>query len=163
MNQRLNKRLLLLLSAFLIFQSEQTFAQDSAQVKETRKEQIFMVVEVMPEFPGGPEKMLDFIARKIVYPDSAKEAGIEGRVIVQFVVDTTGDLIEAKVVRGIGYGCDEEVLRVISIMPEWSPGMQRGKKVRVRYNLPVKFQLYRDEPKKKERKERKRRLFRNRG
>ncbi len=77
----------------------------------------------------------------VVYPQEAKEAGIEGKVFVEFYIEGDGTVCDAKVLRGIGYGCDEEALRVIGLMPKWYPGKQRGKAVRVRYTLPVTFKL----------------------
>jgi len=140
--------------------SEQEIIEIRETATETDEKPIFMVVEEMPEFPGGPEAMMKFIGKNVQYPDSAKELGIEGRVIAQFVIDTAGNLTDIKILRGIGYGCDEEVVRVLKAMPKWKPGKQRGKAVRVRYNLPVKFQLEGDTPKPKKKK--RRRLFRSR-
>jgi len=95
----------------------------------------------MPEFPGGDTALYRFLAENIHYPDSAKTAGIQGRVFITFVVNTDGSISDARVLRGIGGGCDEEALRVVKSMPNWIPGKQRGKPVRVQYNLPIKFSL----------------------
>jgi protein TonB len=102
---------------------------------------VFTIVEEMPAFPGGEGKMLEYIAKNIKYPPVARENGIQGRVYVTFVVDKDGKIKDAKVLRGIGGGCDEEALRVVKTMPEWKPGRQNGRSVQVQYNLPVNFVL----------------------
>ncbi len=103
---------------------------------ETEENQIFVVVEQMPELIGG----LDSIRRKVRYPAVARKAGLEGRVIVQFIVDKEGRVQDATVVRGIGGGCDEEALRVVS-EARFRPGKQRGKHVKVKMSVPVTFRL----------------------
>ncbi|MBZ0242672.1 MAG: TonB family protein [Bacteroidales bacterium] len=103
--------------------------------------EIFTVVESMPEFPGGPGKMMEYIAKNIKYPAMARESGIQGRVFVNFVVEPDGSVSNVKILRGIGGGCDEEAVRVVEDMPKWTPGRQRGKAVRVSFNLPVRFTL----------------------
>jgi protein TonB len=95
----------------------------------------------MPEFPGGMGELMKYLAENIKYPPLAKESGIQGRVFINFVVEPNGSISNVKVLRGIGGGCDEEAVRVVSKMPNWKPGKQRGKAVRVSYNLPVKFTL----------------------
>ncbi len=109
--------------------------------EEVIEEEIFTVVESMPEFPGGQAKMLEFIATNIKYPPMARESGIQGRVFVNFVVEPDGSVSNVTILRGIGGGCDEEAIRVIQSMPKWTPGRQRGKAVRVSFNLPVRFTL----------------------
>lgn len=109
--------------------------------EEVLEAEIFTVVESMPEFPGGMGELMKFLAQNIKYPPLAKESGIQGRVFINFVVEPTGAISNVKVLRGIGGGCDEEAVRVVSSMPSWKPGKQRGKNVRVSYNLPVKFTL----------------------
>ena len=109
--------------------------------EEVEEQQIFQVVENMPEFPGGRAALMKYLATNIKYPPYAKEAGIQGRVFINFVVEKDGSITAVKVLRGIGGGCDEEAIRVVKNMPKWSPGMQRGKPVRVSFNLPVKFTL----------------------
>src|SRR5205085_12283823 len=101
---------------------------------------IFTVVEEMPSFPGGEEKLFEYLS-KIKYPAIAKENGISGRVYVTFVVDKDGKIRDVKTLRGIGGGCDEEAIRVVSAMPDWKPGRQNGRNVAVQYNLPVNFNL----------------------
>ena len=99
---------------------------------------VFTYVERMPEFIGD---VREYLSKNIRYPQKAKDDGIEGRVVVQFVVRADGSITDAKVIRGIGGGCDEEALRVIRAMPKWTPGMQNGKRVAVLFNLPVMFKL----------------------
>lgn len=102
---------------------------------------IFTVVESMPEFKGGMAKLYSYLGNNIKYPVMAKESGIQGKVYVTFVVERDGSITDVRVLRGIGGGCDEEAVRVVSGMPGWTPGKQRGKPVRVQYNLPVRFTL----------------------
>ena len=102
---------------------------------------VFTIVEEMPSFPGGEEKMLEYIAKNIKYPPVARENNITGRVYVSFVVDKDGKIKDAKILRGIGGGCDEEALRVVKTMPDWKAGRQNGRSVQVQFNLPVNFTL----------------------
>ena len=101
----------------------------------------FVIVEQMPQFPGGEKEMMKFIKNNLRYPTVATEMGISGTVIVNFVVDKDGKITRIKVVRGIGGGCDEEAVRVLSKMPAWSPGKQGGRAVLVSYTVPFKFML----------------------
>ena len=110
-------------------------------VEEVVEEQIFTIVEQMPSFPGGDAALMKYLGNSIKYPAIAKDAGIQGTVFVTFVVDEKGDVKDVKVLRSIGGGCDEEAIRVVKNMPKWSPGKQRGKAVKVQYNLPIKFTL----------------------
>lgn len=110
-------------------------------VEEVVEEEIFTIVEEMPSFPGGEAKMFEYLGQNIRYPQIAREAGISGVVYVNFVVGTDGKITDVKVLRGIGGGADEEAIRVVKNMPSWSPGKQRGKAVRVSYNLPIRFSL----------------------
>ncbi len=102
---------------------------------------IYSVVEVMPKFPGGEKKLMSYLGENISYPETAKNAKVSGRVFITFVIEKDGSVNEVKLLRGIGSGCDEEALRVISSMPKWKPGMQNGNAVRVQYNLPIKYAL----------------------
>ncbi len=103
--------------------------------------EIFTIVEEMPNFPGGEAKLFEYLGKNIKYPQMATDMGISGVVYVTFVVDENGKVKDPKVLRGIGGGCDEEALRVVRNMPSWEPGKQRGKAVRVQYNLPIRFTL----------------------
>ena len=111
------------------------------QVEEESEQQIFVIVEKNPEFPGGDVARLRFLTDNIKYPVVAQENGIQGRVTCQFVVNTDGTIVDIEVVRGVDPSLDREAMRVISIMPKWTPGEQRGKPVRVRFTLPVQFRL----------------------
>ena len=102
---------------------------------------VYQIVEEMPEFPGGAEAMMKSIAGNIKYPEAAIDKNIEGRVFVSFVIEKDGSVSNVKVLRGIGGGCDEEAARVISSMPKWKPGKQKGKPVRVSYQIPIMFKL----------------------
>ncbi|MCK9398362.1 MAG: TonB family protein [Bacteroidales bacterium] len=125
-----------------IVQSKSAIAEDNSEMSDLESDaQIFMVVESMPEFPGGDSALYRFLTENIHYPDSTKKAGIQGRVFMTFAVNKDGSISDVQVLRGIGGGCDEEALRVVKSMPNWIPGKQRGKPVRVQYNLPIKFSL----------------------
>jgi periplasmic protein TonB len=102
---------------------------------------VFTYVEEMPTFPGGEAAMYDYLRTKIKYPAMARENNITGRVYINFVVDKDGVIKDVKVLRGIGFGCDEEAVRVIKSMPSWKPGKQNGRSVPVSYNMPINFSL----------------------
>jgi protein TonB len=109
--------------------------------EEVVEDEIFTIVEQMPSFPGGEKAMFEYLGKSTKYPTLAKESGISGIVFVTFVVEKDGSVTGVKVLRGIGGGCDEEAVRVVKSMPKWTPGEQRGKKVKVQYNLPYRFVL----------------------
>lgn len=109
--------------------------------EEVHETEVFTIVEEMPEFPGGMNKLADYLAKNIKYPQMARESGIQGRVFITFVVEKDGSVTNVQVLRSLGGGCDEEAMRVVKSMPKWKPGKQRGKPVRVSYNLPVNFKL----------------------
>ena len=109
--------------------------------EEPEEQTIFEIVENMPEFPGGMAQCLQFLAKNIKYPTIAQENGTQGRVIIQFVVNKDGSIVDPKVVRSVDPYLDKEALRVIMTMPKWKPGMQRGKPVRVKFTVPVMFRL----------------------
>jgi protein TonB len=102
---------------------------------------IFTVVESMPEFPGGEPALYDFLRRNVKYPETAKDAGISGKVYITFVVEKDGSITDVRLKRGIGGGCDEEALRVVKMMPTWKPGLQRTHPVRVQFIMDIKFTL----------------------
>jgi TonB family protein len=104
-------------------------------------DEVFQVVEHQPEPVGGMKAFYEYVRKNIKYPDEARNKGIQGRVFVQFVVDTDGSLTDIAILKGIGAGCDEEALRLIENSPKWTPGKQRGKPVKVRMSLPVVFKL----------------------
>ena len=109
--------------------------------KGEASKEVFKVVEQMPSYPGGPADLLKFLAANINYPKAAKDAGIEGMVVIQYVIEKDGSISNAKIVKGLGSGCDEEALRVVNAMPNWTPGKQRGQVVPVQFNLPIRFKL----------------------
>ncbi|MDR3610222.1 MAG: TonB family protein [Ignavibacteriaceae bacterium] len=112
-------------------------------VDEPKKEeaQIFTYVEEMPTFPGGDEAFYTYVGSHIVYPEIAKRAGVEGKLWIQFVVSTSGKVSDVVVQKGIGAGCDEEAVRVVKSMPNWTPGRQNGHPVNVRMSVPIVFKL----------------------
>ncbi len=124
---------------------QETIMDDFVPVFEEEEEvvemEIFTVVESMPGYPGGDAARMKFLQDNIKYPQMARESGIQGTVYVTFVVETDGSVTDVRVLRGIGGGCDEEAIRVINKMPNWNAGKQRGKPVRVQFNMPIKFTL----------------------
>ena len=109
--------------------------------QDQAKEEAFDVVEEMPEFPGGPKALMDYLMENVKYPKTAFDADIQGRVIAQFVVDKEGTVRDAHVVKSVDPALDAEALRVINNMPKWRPGRQNGKVVNVKYTIPVSFSL----------------------
>lgn len=102
---------------------------------------IFVFVEDQPVFPGGEEARLRYLANSIKYPEFANKSGIQGTVYTTFVVEKNGEITNVEILRGIGGGCDLEAIEAIKAMPRWKPGKQRGRNVRVQFNMPVKFIL----------------------
>ncbi|ALO16283.1 hypothetical protein L21SP5_02660 [Salinivirga cyanobacteriivorans] len=119
---------------------EQTDIMIEEEVEEEEPE-IFMVVEQMPEFPGGQAELFKYISQNIQYPAIAKENGIQGKVFIQFVVGKDGSITNVTVLRGVDPSLDKEAVRVVKNMPKWKPGKQRGKPVYVRYQVPINFKL----------------------
>lgn len=105
------------------------------------QDKVFTVVEHMPEFPGGDEALVSFIQKNIQYPDDAREIGVQGRVIVVFVVNEDGSISDMKIKKSVWPSIDKEVLRVMTLLPNFKPGTQQGKKVKVTYVLPVAVRL----------------------
>ena len=112
-----------------------------AQNKKAANDKVLEKAEVMPEFPGGEQAMMDFVAKNVQYPKEAMEKEISGRVLVGFIVEKDGSISETEIVKGIGGGCDEEAVRVVKAMPKWKPGKEKGKPVRVSYMMPIFFKL----------------------
>ena len=110
-------------------------------LEEPAEEEPFTFVEQMPSFPDGQEAMYKYIYEHIKYPAIARENGISGQVVVQFVVSKEGEIQKARVVRPLGGGCSEEALRVVNGMPRWKPGKHNGRAVPVTFTLPIKFVL----------------------
>lgn len=120
---------------------EEYIPVDVEEEEEIVEEEIFQVVEQQPAYPGGDAARMKFLSKNIEYPQMAKESGIQGTVYVQFVVEKDGSVSDVQILRGIGGGCDEEAMRVVKMMPNWDPGKQRGKAVRVLFRVPIKFTL----------------------
>jgi len=108
---------------------------------EEKADEIFDVVETMPTPPGGMEGWNKYLSQNLKYPTQARRMGIEGTVYVVFVVNTDGSIQDVEILRGIGGGCDEEAMRVVKAAPNWEPGKQRGRPVRVKMRLPIRFKL----------------------
>ncbi len=122
-----------------VLKAKEEIAQPEPPKEEENK--VFDVVEEQPSFPGGQGALMQWLSDNIKYPVIAAENGVQGRVIVQFVVSKTGSISDVKVVRGVDPSLDREAVRVVSQMPKWTPGRQNGTTVNVRYTLPVTFRL----------------------
>lgn len=117
----------------------------AARQRIEQEQEVFDVVENMPEFPGGTTAMMEYIAKNLRYPAKAHQAGIQGRVIASFIVEKDGSISKPGIMRSVNPDLDAEAIRVLSAMPKWKPGTQRGKEVRVRYTVPVNFKLNKPE------------------
>ena len=106
-----------------------------------KNQQVFDVVEQMPEYPGGMQALFEYLGQNLKYPEDAKQQKVEGRVIAIFVVETDGSISNVEVVKPVFPSLDAEAVRVLSDMPKWKPGMQSGKVVRVKYTVPINFSL----------------------
>ena len=130
---------LIILSLMAVFGLTTVSAQKT--VVAEKNQQAFDVVEQMPEFPGGIKALLDYLCQNVKYPADAEKQKIEGRVIANFVVETDGSISNVEVFRPVFPSLDAEAVRVLSAMPKWKPGMQSGKVVRVKYTVPISFNL----------------------
>jgi TonB family protein len=124
---------LILFSLLFLLTSNLVLAQNT--------DDVFVIVEKMPEYPGGTQEMYKFISENIRYPQMEKEDGIQGQVVVSFIVEKNGELSSAKILRGVSPALDNEAIKVVNLMPAWNPGLQRGEPVRVMFNLPIRFSL----------------------
>ena len=111
------------------------------EIEEESDDEFFMVVENMPEFPGGDLGLMKYIQKNVKYPPIAKEYNITGKVYVSFIVDKSGSVTNVKIVRGVDRNLDSEALRVVKSLPKYKPGKQRGKAVRVMFTIPINFTL----------------------
>lgn len=146
-----------IIALMLIGNAQNTFSQQKEKVgiasltenPTTSEDQLppFVMVEQMPQFPGGESAMMQYIGTNLKYPESAAKESIEGRVVLRFVVTKTGDIKDVSVIRSLDSRCDEEAMRVVRAMPKWTPGKQGGKDVDVYYTLPVLYKLQKDTPK----------------
>lgn len=126
--------------AMVLFLAHPVSAQETQQKEQkSPPRMVFTVVEKQPEFPGGTKEMAKFLESNIQYPAAAREARVHGKVFISFIILDDGDVSDIKVTKGIGHGCDEEAVRVASMMPKWTPGKQNGRPVAVKYNTVVNF------------------------
>lgn len=145
------------IALMLIGNAQNTFSQQKEKVEiasltenpTTSEDQLppFVMVEQMPQFPGGESAMMQYIGTNLKYPESAAKENIEGRVVLRFVVTKTGDITDVSVLRGLDSRCDEEAMRVVRAMPKWTPGKQGGKDVDVYYTLPMLYKLQKENTK----------------
>ena len=130
---------LIIMSLMALFGLTTVSAQKT--VVAEKNQQVFDIVEQMPEYPGGMQALLEYLMENVKYPEDAEKQKIEGRVIAIFVVETDGSISNVEVVKPVFPSLDAEAVRVLSGMPKWKPGMQSGKVVRVKYTVPINFSL----------------------
>ena len=138
----MKKILVLLLILMLSLSCKQQIQEEETEVNKSVNPEITEIIdpiEISPCYPGGMEKMKEFIYSNLQYPRTA--AWVNGRVFVRFIVSETGKISDVEVLRGLAAPFDEEAVRVITMMPDWIPGRQGGKAVKVRYNLPISFKV----------------------
>jgi periplasmic protein TonB len=114
--------------------------EEKVEIKPV-EEEVFTVVEQQAEFPGGQGAMNKYLGKNLRYPPAAQRANVSGKVFLSFVVDRNGDISDVSVLKGLGFGCDEEAIRVVKSMPKWNPGKQSGRSVKSKFNLPISFVL----------------------
>ena len=135
------RKVLFCLALFFLCHYMAMAQSNEGQVKDIQVEKVYDVVEMPPAFPGGQAELLKFLSAQVRYPKEAIEQGIQGRVIVKFIVEKDGSISNVEVLRGVDPLLDKEAVRVVSSMPIWRPGRYNGQNVRVRYNVPVNFRL----------------------
>ena len=134
----------------ILFLGISTFSFGQGATKVDSANKVLEFAEQMPMFPGGESALYQFLGPNFKYPEVARQAGLQGKFFVEFVVRKTGKITDVKIIKGaIGGGCEEEVLRVFSIMPNWTPGKQKGETVNVRFRMPFVLKLNDDKPEKK--------------
>lgn len=132
-----------LVSLFIVLACNESEVMAQTQKDDyVDEDRVYDVVDQMPQFPGGHEKLKEFIEKNRRYPKSLQDRGIQGRVVVTFVVKKTGRISHAKVARGVDPALDREALRVVRKMPQWIPGKMGWKNVDVKYTIPVDFRLH---------------------
>ncbi len=140
----MNKKTIIigLISMFVMLASNVS-AKKSITNEESmpKQEMIYDVVEVMPSYPGGTTKLMEFLNNNVMYPKIAQKKGIQGRVVVKFIVEKNGMVTNVETLRQVNPELDNEAIRVVKSMPKWTPGMHNGKAVRVKYCLPISFRL----------------------
>lgn len=124
-----------------VVEEDYEFSLSGTNLTQEESEIVFVVVETMPQYPGGDTALMEFIAKNLVYPEKAVKENLYGRVILQFTVDKNGDIQDVVVVRSVSPELDAEAIRIVKSMPRWIPGKQRGKTVAVKYTLPINFKL----------------------
>jgi protein TonB len=124
-----------------VLKAKEEIAAPEPPKQQVEENKVFDVVEQMPSFPGGMGALMSWLSQNIKYPVIAAENGVQGRVIVQFVVEKDGSITDVKVAKSVDPSLDKEASRVVSAMPKWTPGKQNGSAVRVKYTVPVTFKL----------------------
>lgn len=130
---------LIIMALMAVFGLTTVSAQKTVVAKKNQK--VFDIVEQMPEYPGGQAALFEFISKNVKYPEDAVKKKVEGKVFVTFVVDTDGKITDVSLLRKVFPSLDAEAIRVISAMPNWIPGKQKGQVVRVKYTVPIMFRL----------------------
>ena len=130
----------LILMSFMAVCCLMTANAQKTVVSQTNQK-VYDEVEQMPEYPGGMPAMIEFLQTNIKYPEDAVKQKVEGRVMVQFVVETDGSISDVHVAKQVFPSLDAEAIRVVQVMPKWVPGREKGKVVRVKYNLPIVFRM----------------------
>ena len=124
------------------YESSDIETMESKSGENIQDDDIFTIVDKMPEYPGGEEALLQYLSDNIEYPVLASEQDIQGTVYVSFLIRPNGSVDKVKVIKGIGGGCDEEAVRVVKAMPKWTPGYEKGVAVKVEHHLPINFSLH---------------------
>ncbi len=135
-----NKMKKLILMSFMAICCLMTANAQKTVVSQTNQK-VYDEVEQMPEYPGGMQAMIEFLQTNIKYPEDAVKQKVEGRVLVQFVVESDGRISDVHVATQVFPSLDAEAIRVVQVMPKWVPGREKGKVVRVKYNLPIVFRM----------------------
>ena len=130
---------LIILSLMALFGLTTVSAQKTVVAQKNQK--VFDVVEQMPEYPGGIQALFEYLSQNVKYPADAENQKVEGRVIATFIVETDGTINNVEVVKPVFPSLDAEAIRVLQGMPKWTPGKQSGKEVRVKYTVPINFNL----------------------
>ena len=132
----------LLSFGFMANAMAQHFDEGEEVIEQSESDEVFYVADKMPSFPGGQGALFDFIEKNIKYPKGAEDYGIQGRVILKFIVKKDGSLSDVRVVKSVDPALDKEAVRLIKSMPKWSPGKEKGQFVNVKFTLPVTFRIH---------------------
>ena len=131
----------LLSFGFMANAMAQHFDEGEEVIEQSESDKVFEVAEKMPSFPGGQDALFDFIEKNIKYPKGAEDYGIQGRVILTFIVKKDGSLSDVRVAKSVDPALDKEAVRLVKSMPKWSPGKEKGQFVNVKFTVPVTFRL----------------------